>query len=171
MANTKENTNLKAQIAELRKTLAGMNVPEDVIEKQVKEITANLVEPVRKTVTDELMKAANAVVKGKTFQQNLEILHGSTMAVYIEVDRKGVVTVRERTVTKRKRSSSGGSTGGKRPILVLNGKEFDSWARLCEAYDLPVGGDSGRRVWERANKENPEKYPMPDEVEKTEDGK
>lgn len=163
---TTETESLTLQLAQVRATLEAIGTPEDAIEKALKDITASMVDPIRKAVTDQLMSAAWSVAKSDSFVKNTEILKGSTMIVQIDVDRSGKVSVIERTQSKRKKSTSGGSTGGKRPTLVLNGNEYDSWAALCRAHEVAIGGDSANRAWQRANATDAEKYPMPDEITK-----
>lgn len=170
MANSKNTSpSLVDTLATLRKQYEAMNFGEEFIEAQLKQAASAMVEPVRKMVTDKLIEAADNVTKTKEFTANIEILKGSRMTVDIMVDHDGKVTVRDRVVTKRPSTSSGGSDGGKRPTLVLDGKPYPNWAELARAHNLDIGGDSAHRVWVRANKSDPEKYPMPDEVEPEED--
>lgn len=158
----KNQKSFKQQQAELRKLYVEGGYDEDFIEKQLAAAAAALVEPARDAVLQEMLKCARGVSKSPVVQDNIEILKGSTIAVYIDITRDGKIDVRDRTVTKRKRSSSSGSTGGSRPTLVdKDGDEHASWADLCRKFDLNIGGDSAKRVWERAHEAEPEKYPMP----------
>lgn len=167
-AEKKEVMDLKS-IKDAINAMRKVGTPEHLVESFQKEAMADLVEPARKSVNDLILKKLNEVTESKAFKENVELFHGATFSGYIEIDKEGKVTVREKTVVKRKRSRGGSS--GKRPTLLVDGKSYASYASLCKAYDLDLNGDSGRRVWERAHAEDAKKYPAVAEVDSDNESK
>jgi len=151
--------------------MRAIGVSEEQIAKHRAELLKNLVEPAKKALTEKLLDAGNRIAGSKVLTDNIDLLKNTTISVYITIDKDGRITVGEKMVTVR--SSGGPRRTGERKRGIIqtvnaNGEvmdQYETWAKLCDAYKLAVKGDSARRVWERAHKKDPNKYPAAEEVQ------
>lgn len=173
MANKIENvqqfiTDTRKALKALPKKPNGEPMMTDAeIEAHIEASLKELREPARNAIMGHLMKAARALTKQDVFTESIDLIKGQKFIVQIEVDNDGNVQTIERT-RKVRSSRSSGSTG-KRPVLVLpDGSNFPNWAELVRSFGEDPSGDSGRRYYERMHEADPEKYPMPEEVDQEE---
>lgn len=163
MATTKSVDPTKA-IEALKLSLQGMVdiglMTEEQMAKQISQAETGMKAPARSTVMEKVEKAVKDALKGKEIEQAFKILQKGAFKITVLI-KEGEIDTFKVTASNTK-SSSG--LGGKRPPIMVDGKEYSSYASLCDAYSLTVGGDSAKRVWERMHKNNPDTYPAADEV-------
>lgn len=134
---------------------------EEQRDKQIAQAEAGMKAPARSTVMEIVENAVKKALKDKEVEQAFNILQKGAFKVTVTIKEGKIDTFK--VSASNAKSSSG--IGGKRPALMVDGKEFTSYASLCDAYSLTVGGDSAKRVWQRMHKNDPDTYPAADEVE------
>ena len=147
--------NVTNNIEALRAALLALpGMTPEKVEAAVKSAMKDVREPARKTVADTLLNGVSKIVEKApaAFTDALGILGDDNIVLEIVVKAGKVETVGVRQSTRVSRSTGGAE--GKRPTLVADGKEYDSYAALCRAYDVSVNGDSARRAYEKARAKN-----------------
>lgn len=134
---------------------------QELADKQLKLAEAGMKAPARDKIGDAMEKAVQGALKGsKEIEEAFSIIGdgGFTVSVVIKEGKMSAVHVRKASV----RSSSGAT--GKRPRILIDGKEFPHFAGACRHYGLEVGTNSAHRVYDAAHTRDPESYPAYEEV-------
>lgn len=151
----------------LRKSLELLGIyTTEEIEAKVKEVHAAMREPARKRLNDALIDAIGKLLDDTKHASDVALMHGGDLSIHVAYTATGERTITARAVTRKSSKRTGRkASGGKRPTLLVNGTAYANYAELCRALGVPCKGDSARRAYERANKEDAATYPAVTEVD------
>lgn len=150
MAKNQGEGNPVAQIEQLKKQLADMNLPEEVKEKMISNAYDAVSEGARKALVSDIEK----LVKHDKHIESRKLLSGQRLSVSVTFNEGGEGTIENITdrLTRPRRMKSNGRAKGNtanRKFLV-NGEEFDTAADAARNFGIDFKGDSAVRALKRA---------------------